>query len=61
MGRKFICAGGADFSLKYGSEERYQKNKIKYLFQGNSTKLKHWFDCDIEWVKENVITKDTQF
>ena len=34
---------------------------IKYLFQGHSARSKNWFDLDIEWVKENIITREHQF
>ena len=39
-----------------------EKDKTKiFNFQGKSARTKHWFDLDNEWLKENVITGETDF
>ena len=35
--------------------------KRKYLFQGHSTRSKHWFEPDIEWVEENFSIREPDF
>ena len=37
------------------------KTTGKYLFQGQSVILEHWFDVDIKWVEENFSTRELQF
>ena len=31
------------------------------MFQGHSTRFKHWVYIDIEWVEENFSTREPQF
>ena len=38
------------------------KNKTKkYNFQGQSTRTKHLFDLNHEWLKENFMTREPDF
>ena len=39
-----------------------EKDKAKcFNFQGKSTRTKHWFDLDHEWLKENFMTREPDF
>ena len=38
-----------------------EKPKIIYLFQGRSSRSKHWFDLDIKWIVDNFSTREPQF
>ena len=42
---------------KNGLEEKIDKPKRKYLFQGWYARQKHCFDLDIDWVEENISTR----
>ena len=42
-------------------KDTVREPKIKYLFQGQSARSKNWFNLHIEWIKENISTREHQF
>ena len=41
--------------------QHHCKPMKKYLFQGQSTRFKNWFDLDTEWVEQNFSKREPQF
>ena len=52
--------------LWFVGKDRFRRRKmgktfLRYLLQGQSARLKHWFDIDIDWFEGNFITGKPQF
>ena len=58
---RFVCAGVYDLAEKNVPEGKREEGQKKYLFQVQYEMLKHWFDLDIECVKEISVQDNPSF